>query len=268
LSESCTAIRRVAWTLEYADYEARDSTTVERRQLRYIVIGDTAAPDIPQLSALLRAQLVRQSRPVLESFQEGMNDKSQTSWETFLNPAILRPTLIIASVYIAAFELLKAAITDQIRSFYTSGFDQNGWRIGPKYQSEVLSKNPSPVYASLEWLKEAKAIDDADVAAFKRVKKLRNELVHTLTQLLSQGLPADLAERFSEMVSLLDKIERWWIVNVEIPTNPDLEGEEIDEAKVIPGPVIVLRLLVEIALGSEEESRQYINEFIKRTRKR
>jgi hypothetical protein len=101
----------------------------------------------------------------------------------------------------------------------------------------VLSKNRSHVYASLEWLKEMHAIDDADIAAFERVKKLRNELAHELTGILFQGLPADLAELLSEMISLLDKIERWWIVNVEIPINPDLNGMEINESQVIPGPL-------------------------------
>jgi hypothetical protein len=195
-----------------------------------------------------------------------MNEKTPTLWETFLNPEALRPNLIAASAYIAAFELLKISIVDRIKDFFTNGFDKNGWRIDPKYQSKVLAKNRSPVYASLEWLKEAHAIDDADVAAFERVKKLRNELAHALTGVLFRGLSADFAERLNEMVSLVDKIERWWIVNVEIPINPDLSGEEIDEAKVIPGPVMGLRLLLDVALGSEEESKKFLEEFVKQTR--
>jgi hypothetical protein len=173
-----------------------------------------------------------------------MSGKTQTSWDTFLNPATLRPNLIAASVYISAFELLKTVIVDRIKSFYTHGFDRNGGRSDPEYESEVLSKNRSHVYASLEWLKEMHAIDDADIAASERVKKLRNELAHELTGILFQGLPADLAERLSEMISLLDKIERWWIVKVEIPINPDLNGVEINKSQVIPGPTMGLRLLL------------------------
>ena len=140
---------------------------------------------------------------------------SEESWEGFLDPAVLRPRLVTASIYISTFELLKTAIIDRIRDFFTSGSDQ----VSPEYQSDVLAKNASPVYASLEWLKEARAIDDADIAAFERVKKLRNELAHTLTATFFHGLRAEIAERLGEMVSLLDKIERWWIVNVEIATN-------------------------------------------------
>lgn len=201
------------------------------------------------------------------SYKERYERESTTPWESFLNPAALRPNLIAASIYIAAFELLKNAIVDRIRDFYTTGFDQNGPRIAPEYQSEVLAKNRSPVYASLEWLKESQAISDNDVAVFERVKKLRNDLADALTRMLVKGLPSDLATRFDEVVSLLDKIERWWIVHVEVPTDPQLHGEEIDEEGVIPGPIMGLRLMLDIALGSEEESKKYIDQFMKRTRR-
>ena len=99
--------------------------------------------------------------------QADMRDNTQASWEAFLNPELLRPSLITASIYIATFEILKSAIVDRVKDFYTNGFDQNGWRISPQYQSKVLSKNRSPVYASLAWLKDANAIDDANLAAFE-----------------------------------------------------------------------------------------------------
>lgn len=61
-----------------------------------------------------------------------MDDKVRTDWQNFLNPDVLRPTLIVASLYIAAYEVLKDTIIEQIKSFYTFGFDPNGWRTEPK----------------------------------------------------------------------------------------------------------------------------------------
>ena len=61
-----------------------------------------------------------------------MDDKSKASWETFLNPETLRPNLIAASVYIAAFELLKATIVDRIKEFFTNGFDDEWVAHGPE----------------------------------------------------------------------------------------------------------------------------------------
>ncbi len=195
-----------------------------------------------------------------------MDDKDQTKWERFLNPMVLRENLIVASIYIAAYEVLKNSIIGRIRDFYTTGFDQAGMLVDPKYEKDVLARNRSPVYASLLWLRESGGIEDADIANFDQIRQCRNEIVHEITSLLWQGLKADWATRFTDMVNLLSKIERWWIVNVEIPINSDFGGEEIDEDAIIPGPIMGLRLLIDIALGAEEESRRYFDEFIRRTR--
>lgn len=194
-----------------------------------------------------------------------MDKDNQAKWERFLDPEVLRPNLILASIYIAAFEVLKNSIIERIRDFYISGFDENGWIIMPEYKEKVLSKDKSPTYASLKWLKESEAIGDEDIEKFNAIKEYRNLLAHEITRMLMEGLPSDFADRFNDMVALLDKIERWWIVNVEIPTNPDFDGkyDEIDENGIIPGPILSLRMMIDVALGSDEKAKFYINEFKK-----
>lgn len=81
--------------------------------------------------------------------------------------------------------------------------------------------------------------------------------------MLAEGLPADFSDCFSNLLYLVDKIGRWWIVNVEIPTNPSFDGQEIKEEEIIPGQVARLRMMMDIALGSEEESKFYFNAFMK-----
>jgi hypothetical protein len=196
-----------------------------------------------------------------------MDTKVQQSWGDFLNPNVVRPVLISASIYIAGFEALKDAIVRRIRDFFCYGFDGSGEKIDPKYQSDVFTRNKSPVYASLDWLKEMNAIDDADIEAFERIKSCRNLLAHRLFSLLaSEDNPPDFATRFQEMVTLLRKIEIWWVKEVEIPTNPDFDGQEIDEDGIVPGPLISLQILCDIALGDETKSRLYIEEFRKRAK--
>jgi hypothetical protein len=154
-----------------------------------------------------------------------MDNDNQAKWERFLDPGVLRPNLILASLYIAAFEVLKNSIVERLRDFYVSGWDQNGLIISPEYQDEVLSRDKSPTYASLKWLKESEVINDDDVEKFNKIKSCRNLLAHEITKMLMEGLPSDFLERFNDMVALLDKMERWWIVNAEIPTNPDFDGK-------------------------------------------
>jgi len=194
-----------------------------------------------------------------------MDNDNQAKWERFLDPEVLRPNLILASIYIAAFEILKNSIIERIRDFYISGFDENGWIIMPEYKDNVLSKDKSPTYASLKWLKESKAISEGDIEKFNKIKECCNLLAHEITKMLMEGLPSDFAECFSDMTALLDKIERWWIINVEIPTNPDFDGkhDEIDESGIVPGPIMSLRMMIDVALGANETANFYIDEFKK-----
>ncbi|HKZ52105.1 MAG TPA: hypothetical protein VJ085_02370 [Candidatus Acidoferrales bacterium] len=193
-----------------------------------------------------------------------MNDR----WEEFLDPQILRTRLISASLFLAAFEILKDAVIGRIRNFFCLGFDeQHGPLTNPEYESDVLSRNKSPVYASLLWLQENRVIDAQDLARFEKLKESRNRIAHEMTEFLQGKGPPQHATLFPEIVYLLRKIEVWWIVNVELPTDPDSGGEEIDESQVVPGSVITLKLMVDIALGSEKESAYYLNEFRKRRTK-
>jgi hypothetical protein len=193
-----------------------------------------------------------------------MDNDNQAKWERFLDPEVLRPNLILASIYIAAFEILKNSIIERLRDFYVSGFDQNGEIVMPEY-NDVLAKDKSVIYASLKWLKESEAITDDDIEKFNKVKECRNLLAHELTKMLMEGLPQDFAERFNDMTSLLDKIERWWIINFEIPINPDLyeKIDKIDLEGIVPGPIASLKMMVDIALGSNETASYYIKEFKK-----
>ena len=101
---------------------------------------------------------------------------------------------------------------------------------------------------------------------FENAKACRNILAHELLALLeSEGLPVNFEQCVTEIVVLLRKIEVWWIVNVEIPTNPEYDGIEVDEAKVLPGPVMSMQVLMDIALGDDERSRSYYDEVRSRT---
>lgn len=173
-------------------------------------------------------------------------------WEELLNPDLTRERLISSSLFIAAFELLKQSICGRLKDFYCFGLDESGELIDPKYQTEVLARNRSPVYASLSWLQENGAIEQADLDTFERIKAARNELTHNLYELVAGNFPPGHAHLFAELVALIRKIEVWWLVNVEIPTDPDYDGQEIQENDIVPGPVIMLQLMLEVASGNEE----------------
>ncbi len=186
---------------------------------------------------------------------------TRESWEEFLDPQALRGRLISASLYLAAFEMLKTSIVGRLRGFYTFHFDEAGGHPDPKYDQEVLSRNRSPVYASLSWLLERAAIAQADIDLFEKLKDCRNRIAHEMAQVALPGGTLDHVTLFPDLVGLLRKIETWWIVNVEIPTNEEFDDVEIEEAGIIPGPIMTVKMLLDIALGSESEATSYLKAF-------
>jgi hypothetical protein len=177
-----------------------------------------------------------------------INDK----WERFLNPEIVIPSLFLATIFITTFEILKDSIVNDIRDFYIDGFDEHGPTIGAEYQSKVLSKNKSSLYASLQWLYENDAIDGDDLVTFEKLKVTRNQLAHQLFAVVTGQVDSPHQAQLADLMVLLRKIGVWWVVNVELSTNPDFDGEEIDEAGIVPGSILSLQMLIEVASGNTE----------------
>lgn len=185
-----------------------------------------------------------------------MSNQGKTQVESFLNPSVLRSNLIMVALYIAAFELLHDSVVERLRNFYA-----NTCVPGADYESEVLQGRKKVLPASLAWLKKSGVIDDTDIGNFEKAKMQRDKFTHEMGQVLWDGIPSDLPARFLDMVSLLDKIELWWTVNVDV-VNP----EAVDVSTIVPGRSFGLRLLMQIATLSEEESRKYLDEAICLTR--
>lgn len=191
----------------------------------------------------------------------------EESWEKFLDPEVVRPSLFMATMFITTFEILKNSIVDRIRDFYSIGWSEDGPIISKDYYTKVLTRNKSPIYASLGWLQESEAIDDEDLKIFETLKKTRNVLAHQLFEAVTGQVKSDHTEQFPVLFELLRKIEVWWVVNVEISTNPDYDDVEINEKEIIPGAVLSLQMLFEVASGNTELLEAWRKESSKRASK-
>jgi len=185
----------------------------------------------------------------------------QQDMEDFLNPGLMRDRLISAALYIAAFESVKDSIIQHLRSFYCIDFPPTKAPC-EEYIRSVLSRSDSPLYASLHWFTDNGAIDKNDISEFEKVKQCRNQLSHNLYKILgSRGLPENFAELFQVLISLQHKIDHWWVVNVEIPIDPEHCNKEYDPEQVIPGSTMAMQMLLDIALGDEETARSYLQQY-------
>ena len=83
----------------------------------------------------------------------------------------------------------------------------------------------------------------------------------------SKGVDFEVAEAFGKLTSLLRKIEIWWFVNLEMSIDPDAYPEDLDPEQVIPGPIWSLQMLIDIALGPDEEAKKYYDQFVSSQKK-
>lgn len=185
--------------------------------------------------------------------------KAKEKWKNFLNPAILKPSLIIYSIFITVFEILKQQVVERIKYFYVDGFIGNKLIINENYNKEVLSRHKKTLYASLDWHLEKGIISKENIELFHELRKQRNKLAHEMTTVIFEGNNDSIIVNLERMINLLKKIELWWIVNVEIPTDPNINTDidDMDIEHIIPGSIMIIQLLLEIALNEGEEAKKY-----------
>ena len=106
--------------------------------------------------------------------------------------------------------------------------------------------------ASLDWLSENEVLNENDRQVFERIRATRNLLAQELPLVVMGSKDSHHVERFHELVALLKKIEVWWVVNMESPVNPDFDGKEIDREGIVPGPVLMLQIMLAVLSGNEE----------------
>lgn len=185
-------------------------------------------------------------------------------WENLLNPQTLKRNLIKTSMFITAFELLKDRVIKYPKSLFCDDFDSEGWMINENYQIKILSRNKSPLYASLDWFAEMETISETDIEIFNKLKHYRNKLTHEMTDIISQGIDEEeYYKLFSNLIFFFEKIDKWWILNFELAIDSDIEMEHVNENSVLSGSVLMLKVMLDLVFSDEGESWKYYNDFVK-----
>jgi uncharacterized protein YutE (UPF0331/DUF86 family) len=183
--------------------------------------------------------------------------------EKLSNPTLIKKNLITASLFMTCFELLKSAIEDRIKGLFSTNttLSRNGefiYKCSNEYKTEVLNRNIPNIdkrkqkeyhlfYSSCLWLKDNNVITQDDIEELEKIRRQRNLIAHQLTTLLLDDYKNINIELLRKSQLILSKIEKWWIIGVEIQVNPDYRGQEINESEVQSGRMIILDYLLEIA---------------------
>lgn len=184
-------------------------------------------------------------------------------WIEFLDPKIFKDNLLGCSVYIAIYEQFSEHVVSQLKYFYWNGHNKGKDTFSPKYKSEVLSLDKNLMNATLKWFINNKVISIEEYSNFQELRKYRNMLTHEMMKSIFEGLSDNYYTNFNNLIDLQIKIDRWWLIEIEIPTNSNYDHIEIDIDNAMTGSQIMFKLIGDLLSDNEKTSNYYKDEFIK-----
>ena len=192
-------------------------------------------------------------------------------WKNLFDRDILKESVNIIALYITMYELLEDTLISRPKDFFTViEYDE---RAKQQYEEHVLSlydKSACPgissknkeLIASLLWFKQKEAIDDDDMQMFANLRTTRNELTHKMMQAIADG-GSKYMMQLMELYMLFCKIERWWILEMEVPIGGEIPPDcEIKEEDVMSGNMIVLNAMIDILANDSNANYKEVCEAI------
>ena len=183
----------------------------------------------------------------------------------------MRAKFVMMGLFMVAHELLEDSIKRPPLSFFADEWKDGNPIQSEEYRDEVLTLDPKGKEdarrGSIEWLKKMSVIDDSDELSIREVTDVRNTLAHEMRYIVGgmNEMP-DLEKWFPRILDLVTKIERWWFLSVEMQILLDSEGrildihgnphnlDEINEDEIITGPMAIMQVLCQVALGDHDEA--------------
>jgi hypothetical protein len=179
---------------------------------------------------------------------------SKIDFEKINNPKIVTSNHVMASLYLTAFELIRASIIQGVKNFLVFNspppkdllkncnpdmkeFYQHmitGYKNELDFfRSEVgedFNADESHLYKPCcEWLEKRKAIDSSDLSDLISIRDHRNEIAHEIHYFLMEEKFDINVELFTKIRMLLRKLDIFWARN-DLLINPDtLEEVDIDD---------------------------------------
>lgn len=190
------------------------------------------------------------------------------NWANILDENIVKTNVNFATLFVMNYECLKDYVISQVKGFYCDDLyfenDEAIYIESEAYKQEVRTLDKQLENASLKWFMESEAITQEDFDNYQKIRKRRNEITHELLKNLNIGFTEDDIKLFVTLTNLYEKIDRWWINEIEIPTSADEIPEDYDRDGVCGGQAIVLSIINDIVLGNGgEKYKNILNELLK-----
>lgn len=164
-------------------------------------------------------------------------------WSKLTTPQTLQTNLLLASLYLAAYEILKSTLIQRPQGFFARDYKDGNPIFDEEYEA-VKKLSKSLLKASCLWLKDLGAMTDQDMDKIDEFREHRNQLAHDLLPFLGNVDREINLQFLIEIRELLLKVDTWWVKEIEVPCNPDFDGVDVTEADIKPGSILLLDLLL------------------------
>ena len=190
------------------------------------------------------------------------------NWKNILDENILKFNINFAAIFVMNYECLKEFVIEQIRDFYSERIYMDDDRIvceeSDAYEEKVRKLDKNLENASLKWFMDAGAITRDDYDTYQKIRRRRNDITHELLKNLNVGFVEEDAQLFADMQRIYNKLDKWWINEIEIPTSAGDIPEDYDRDGVCGGQAIMLSIINEIVFGNEGDTyKEILNELMK-----
>lgn len=188
------------------------------------------------------------------------------NWNNILNEDILKFNINFAALFVLNFECLKDYIITQPRDFYSDVAIKDGklcCEETEEYKKEVRSLEKNIENASLRWFMNADAITEEDYNLYQKLRERRNDITHELLKNLNNGFNETDAKLYVKLLELYQKIDKWWINEIEIPISGEILPDEYDSEQVSGGQAMILSIINDIIFDNNKERYKDLLEELK-----
>ena len=185
----------------------------------------------------------------------------------------LQENLTFIALYIGLYESFADTVESHVESFFCNDafLDKNGkirYKPSEEYVEEIKNRsvddkgNHNTLKSTMLWFVENGALTQDDYRLLLELKQLRNSFAHKMPQDLWSGLYEEHAKALGDLLSLYRKIERWWIVEIEIPIAGNDVPEGYDADGVTSGILLTFDMMINTLYnGKSEDYLQIIRDL-------
>ena len=176
-------------------------------------------------------------------------------WKNILDENILKYNVSFAAIFVLNYECLKDYIINQVRDFYSDNGKWDGDNYiseeTAKYKKEVRALDKNIENASLKWFLQLDVITVDDFEKYQVIRKRRNDITHKLLKNLNDGFTENDTKLFGDMLEIYNKIDKWWINEIEILITENDIPEDYDRNEVCGAQAMILSIINSIVLGNK-----------------